>query len=34
MMQKWLGQAELSTMAIYADPVGAEATQIAQRMWA
>lgn len=34
MIQKWLGRAELSTTAIYADAVRAEAKQIAQRMWA
>jgi integrase len=33
MVQRWLGHAELSTTAIYADAVGAEAKQIAQRMW-
>ena len=33
MVQKWLGHAELSTTAIYVDAVGAEAKQIAQRMW-
>jgi integrase len=33
MVQKWLGHAELSTTAIYADAVGAEAKQLAQRMW-
>lgn len=32
-VQKWLGHAELSTTAIYADAVGAETKQIAQRMW-
>ena len=32
-MQKWLGHADLATTAIYADAVGAEAKQIAQRMW-
>jgi integrase/recombinase XerD len=33
MMQKWLGHADLATTAIYADAVGAEAKEIAQRMW-
>ena len=33
MTQKWLGHARLSTTAIYADAVGAEERQIAQRMW-
>jgi integrase/recombinase XerD len=32
-MQKWLGHADLTTTAIYADAVGAEAKEIAQRMW-
>lgn len=33
MVQKWLGHAQLSTTSIYADAVGAEAKQIAARMW-
>lgn len=33
MVQKWLGHAQLSTTAIYADAVGAEEQQIASRMW-
>jgi len=33
MVQKWLGHAELSTTAIYADAVGAEEQEIASRMW-
>jgi integrase/recombinase XerD len=33
MVQKWLGHADLATTAIYADAVGAEAKEIAQRMW-
>jgi len=33
MVQKWLGHAQLSTTAIYADAVGAEEKQIASRMW-
>jgi integrase/recombinase XerD len=34
MVQKWLGHAQLSTTAIYADAMGAEEKQIAERMWA
>jgi len=33
MVQKWLGHAQLSTTAIYADAVGAEEKNIASRMW-
>jgi integrase/recombinase XerD len=33
MPQKWLGHAQLSTTAIYADVVGAEEQSIMQRMW-
>jgi len=33
MVQKWLGHAQLSTTAIYADAVGAEEKSIAARMW-
>ena len=33
LVQKWLGHAHLSTTAIYADTVGAEEQDIAQRMW-
>ena len=33
MVQKWLGHAQLSTTAIYADAVGAEEKSIASRMW-
>jgi integrase len=33
MVQKWLGHADLATTAIYADAVGAEAKEIAERMW-
>ena len=33
MLQKWLGHAQLSTTAIYADAVGAEEKKIAERMW-
>ena len=31
--QKWLGHAQLSTTSIYADAVGPEEKQIAERMW-
>lgn len=33
MLQKWLGHAQLSTTAIYADAVGEEERNIASRMW-
>ncbi len=33
MVQKWLGHAQLSTTAIYADAVGTEEKNIASRMW-
>ncbi len=33
LLQKWLGHAQLSTTAIYADAVGAEEKDIASRMW-
>jgi integrase/recombinase XerD len=33
MVQKWLGHAQLSTTAIYADAVGAEEHQIMEKMW-
>ncbi|MGH7119116.1 MAG: tyrosine-type recombinase/integrase [Acetobacteraceae bacterium] len=33
-MQKWLGHAQLTTTAIYANAVGAEEKDIAKRMWA
>lgn len=33
MVQKWLGHAQLSTTATYADAVGAEEQNIIQRMW-
>jgi integrase len=33
LVQKWLGHAQLSTTAIYADAVGAEEKDIASRMW-
>lgn len=34
MLQKWLGHAQLSTTAIYADAVGEEQQSLAARMWA
>jgi len=34
LVQKWLGHAQLTTTAIYADAVGAEEQDIAKRMWA
>lgn len=33
MVQKWLGHAQISTTAIYADAVGEEEKNIASRMW-
>ena len=33
LVQKWLGHAQLSTTAIYADAVGEEEQSIASRMW-
>lgn len=33
LVQKWLGHAQLSTTAIYADAMGAEEHDIAKRMW-
>ena len=33
MLQKWMGHAQLSTTAIYADAVGREEQDIAARMW-
>jgi integrase/recombinase XerD len=33
LVQKWLGHAQLTTMAIYADAVGEEEQSIAARMW-
>ncbi len=32
-VQKWLGHAQRTTMAIYANAVEAEEEDIAQRMW-
>jgi len=34
MAQKWMGHAQLSTTAIYADATGPEERQLAERMWA
>lgn len=33
MLQKWMGHAQLSTTAIYADAVGKEEQEVAARMW-
>lgn len=33
MVQKWLGHAQLTTTAIYANATGAEEKQIAEKMW-
>ena len=33
LVQRWLGHAQLTTTAIYADAVGAEEKDIARRMW-
>ena len=33
LVQRWLGHAQLTTTAIYADAIGAEEKQIAARMW-
>jgi integrase/recombinase XerD len=33
MLQKWLGHAQLSTTATYANAIGAEEQSIAARMW-
>lgn len=33
LVQKWLGHAQLTTTAIYADAIGPEERQIAERMW-
>jgi integrase/recombinase XerD len=32
-VQEWLGHAQLSTTAAYANAVGAEENDIARRMW-
>jgi integrase/recombinase XerD len=33
LVQKWLGHAQLSTTAVYANAVGTEEKEIARRMW-
>jgi len=33
MLQKWMGQALLSTTTIYADAIGKEKQDIAAKMW-
>jgi site-specific recombinase XerD len=33
LVQKWLGHAQLTTTAIYANAIGAEEQDIASRMW-
>ena len=33
LVQRWLGQAQLSTTAIYAEAIGPEEQEIAARMW-
>ena len=33
LVQKWLGHAQLTTTAIYADAIGAQEKDIARRMW-
>jgi site-specific recombinase XerD len=33
LVQKWLGHAQLSTTAVYANAVGAEEKDIARRVW-
>jgi site-specific recombinase XerD len=33
MVQKWLGHANLATTAIYANAIGPEEKQLAERMW-
>jgi integrase/recombinase XerD len=33
LLQRWLGHAQLTTTAIYADAIGPEERQIAERMW-
>ena len=33
LVQKWLGHAQFSTTAVYADAVGTEEQDIARRMW-
>jgi integrase/recombinase XerD len=33
LVQRWLGHAQLSTTAIYAEAIGPEEQEIAARMW-
>jgi integrase/recombinase XerD len=33
LVQRWLGHAQLSTTAIYAEAIGSEEQEIAARMW-
>ena len=33
MLQKWMGHADIKTTAIYANAVGAEEIEIAEKMW-
>jgi integrase len=33
LVQKWLGHAQLSTTAVYANVVGVEEKDVARRMW-
>jgi site-specific recombinase XerD len=33
LLQRWLGHAQLTTTAIYANAIGPEERQIAERMW-
>lgn len=33
MLKKWMGHADMKTTAIYADAIGADERQIAERMW-
>jgi site-specific recombinase XerD len=33
LVQKWLGHAQLSTTAVYANAVGSEEKDIARRLW-
>ena len=33
LLQRWMGHADMSTTAIYANAIGAEEMAIAERMW-
>ncbi len=33
MIMKWMGHADISTTAIYADAIGKEEAEIAKKMW-